>query len=158
VLLAPLLRKAQFPILASQLIAVHACLTKAVEVAFFQLLSVYDVGNELSETGIAKGRSVIFRPPRNDGVFFPLFATLDAFYAQFLVVVLHVNLNMLQSMSMDDSIARLPMIMKIASRKNGQRVGQNQVCFRWVSQVKEKSASSRTIVLYSITSRYRVSR
>jgi hypothetical protein len=111
---------------------------------------VYDVGNELSETGIAKGGSVIFGSPRNDGV--------DAFYAQFFVVVLHVNLNMLQSMSMHDSIARLPMIMKIAFRKNGQRVGQNQVCFRWVLQVKEKSTSSRTIVFYNITSRYSVSR
>ena len=156
--LVALFRKAQFSILASKLIAVYACLAKAVEVAFFHLFSANDMGNELSKAGITKGGSVIFGPPRNDGVFFPLFATLDAFYAQFFVVVLHVNLNMLQSMSMDDSIARLPMIMKIASRKNGQRVGQNQVCFRWVSQVKEKSASSRTIVLYSITSRYSVSR
>ena len=156
-LLAPLLRKAQFPILASQLIAVHACLTKAVEVAFFQLLSVYDVGNELSETGIAEGRSVIFRPPRNDGVFFPLSATLDAFYAQFSVVVPHVDLNTLQPMSMDDSIARLPMIKKIVSRKNCQQVRQNQVCLCWALQVKEESTSSRTIVLYNSASRYSVS-
>jgi len=67
-------------ILASKLIAVYACLAEAVEVAFFQLFSVNDVGNEFSETGVTKGRSIIFGPPRNDGVFFPLFAALDAFY------------------------------------------------------------------------------
>jgi hypothetical protein len=63
------------------LIAVHACLAKAVEVAFLQLFTVNDLGNELSETGATKGRSVIFGPPWNDGVFFPLFAALDTFYA-----------------------------------------------------------------------------
>jgi len=64
------------------------------------------MGNELSKAGITKGGSVIFGPPRNDGVFFPLFATLDAFYAQFFVVVPHANLNMLQPMSRDDSVSR----------------------------------------------------
>jgi hypothetical protein len=106
VLLGALLRKAQFSILASKLVAVHACLAKAIEVAFSHLFSANDMGNELSKAGITKGGSVIFGPPRNDGVFFPLFATLDAFYAQFSVVVLHVNLNRLQPMSMDDSVSR----------------------------------------------------
>jgi hypothetical protein len=101
-----LFRKAQFSILASKLIAVYACLAKAVEVAFFHLFSANDMRNELSKAGITKRGSVIFGPPRNDGVFFPLFATLDAFYAQFFVVVLHVNLNMLQPMSRDDSVLR----------------------------------------------------
>jgi hypothetical protein len=157
VLLGALLRKAQFSILASQLIAVYACLAKAVEVAFFHLFSANDMGNELSKAGITKGGSVIFGPPRNDGVFFPLFATLDAFYAQFFVVVPHVNLNMLQPMSRDDSVARLPMIKKIASRKNCQKLRQNQVWLCWVLQVKEESTSSRTIVIHNSTSRYSVS-
>ena len=96
------------------------------------------MGNEFSKAGITKGGSVIFGPPRNDGVFFPLFATLDAFYAQFSVVVPHVNLNMLQPMSMEDSIARLSMMKKIVSRKNCQQVRQNQVCLCWALQVKEE--------------------
>jgi hypothetical protein len=96
------------------------------------------MGNELPEAEITKGGSVVFGPPRNDGVFFPLFATPDAFYAQFSVVVPHVNLNMLQSMSRDDSVARLTMIKKIVSRKNCQQVRQNQVCLCWALQVKEE--------------------
>jgi len=96
------------------------------------------MGNELSKAGITKGGSVIFGPPRNDGVFFPLFATLDAFYTQFSVVVPHVNLYMLQPMSMDDSITRLSTMKKIASRKNCQQVRQNQVCLCWALQVKEE--------------------
>ena len=80
-LLVALLREAQFPILASKLIAVGACLPKTVEVAFFQLLSVNDVGNEFSETGVTERGSVIVGPPRDGSVFLPLFATLDAFYA-----------------------------------------------------------------------------
>jgi hypothetical protein len=77
-------------ILTGKLIAVYACLTKAVEVAFFQLLSVNDMGDELSETEITKRGSVIVGPPRNNRVFLPLFATLDAFYAQFAIVVPHI--------------------------------------------------------------------
>lgn len=157
VLSSSLLRKAQFSILAGKLIAVYACLAKAVEVAFFHLFSANDMGNELSKAGITKRGSVIFGPPRNDGVFFPLFATLDAFYAQFSVVVPHVDLNMLQPMSRDDSVARFPMIKKIASRKNCQNLRQYQVCFHRVLQVIEESTFSRTIVLYNSTSRYGVS-
>jgi hypothetical protein len=36
------------------LIAIYACLAKAVEVAFFQLFSVNDMGDELFEAGVAK--------------------------------------------------------------------------------------------------------
>ena len=79
--LQPFLGKAQSSILACRLIAEDRCLPKAVEVAFFQLFSVNDMGNELSETSIAERGSVIVRPPRNDSVFFPLFTTLDALYA-----------------------------------------------------------------------------
>jgi len=74
-------QKTQFSILTCKLIAVYACFPEAVEVAFFQLLSVNDMGDELSETGITKRGSVIVGPPRNDRVFLPLFATFDAFYA-----------------------------------------------------------------------------
>ena len=73
--------KAQFAILACKLIAVYGCFPKAVEVAFFELLSVNDMGDKLSETGITKGGRVIVGPPGDKGVFLPLFATLDAFYA-----------------------------------------------------------------------------
>ncbi len=54
------------------------------------------MGNELSKARITKGGSVIIRPPRNDGVFFPFLATFDAFYPQFLTVVPHINLKLLQ--------------------------------------------------------------
>lgn len=81
VVLALPAQKAQFAILACKLIAVYACFPEAVEVAFFQLLSVNDMGDELSETGIAERGSVIVGSPRNNRVFLPLFATLDAFYA-----------------------------------------------------------------------------
>jgi hypothetical protein len=80
VFLASLVRKAQFPILADKLIAVYSSFPKAVEVAFFQLLSANDMGNELPETGITKRGGIIVGPPRNDRVFFPFFAAFDAFY------------------------------------------------------------------------------
>jgi len=38
-------------------------------------------GNDLFEAGITKRGSVIVRPPLDEGDFFPLFATFDAFYA-----------------------------------------------------------------------------
>jgi len=95
VFLAPLPQKTQFSILACKLIAVSAWFPEAVEVAFFQLLSVNYTGNDLYKAGITKRGSVIVRPPRNEGVFFPLFATFDAFYAYFASAVPHINLRLL---------------------------------------------------------------
>jgi hypothetical protein len=87
--LVPPPRKAQFSIFTRKLIAVDACFAKAVEVAFFKLFPMNDMGNELRKAGMTKRGGEIIRPPGNDGIFFPLIAAFDAFYAQFSFFVLH---------------------------------------------------------------------
>jgi hypothetical protein len=86
-------------------------------------------GNDLLEAGITKRGTVIVRSPRNDGVFFPLLATFDAFDAYFMSCLPHINHRPLDLVLSDYSIVQLPLIMTSTSRNNEQPCGSISVVF-----------------------------
>jgi len=72
-------KEAPFPILADGLITICVGFSKAIEIAFPYLFSVNNRRNNLFEARVTERGGKIIRPPRKNGVFYPLHPAFDTF-------------------------------------------------------------------------------